>query len=46
MAETYYVYILASQRNGTIYIGVTNDLARRVGEHRRGWQTVSRRNMV
>ena len=36
MAETYYVYILASQRNGTIYIGVTNDLARRVGEHREG----------
>ncbi|PCI36940.1 MAG: GIY-YIG nuclease [Rhodospirillaceae bacterium] len=28
------VYILASKRNGTLYIGVTSDPARRMGEHR------------
>ena len=32
----YYVYILASRTYGTLYIGVTNDLARRLGQHRSG----------
>jgi putative endonuclease len=30
------VYILASGRNGTLYVGVTSDLARRVFQHRLG----------
>jgi len=36
MSREYFVYMLASQRNGTLYVGVTNDLSRRIWEHREG----------
>jgi putative endonuclease len=31
---SFWVYILASRRNGTLYVGMTNDLVRRVFDHR------------
>ena len=34
MDERYAVYILASRRNGTLYIGVTSDLVRRMEQHK------------
>jgi putative endonuclease len=36
MLSMYYVYILASKKNGTLYTGVTNNLERRAYEHRCG----------
>jgi putative endonuclease len=34
MQTAFFVYILASKRNGTLYVGVTNDLSRRVAAHK------------
>jgi len=34
MAKNFYVYIMASKRNGTLYVGVTSDLLKRVWEHK------------
>jgi putative endonuclease len=36
MAEQFFLYLLASRRNGTIYTGVTNNLSRRMTEHKAG----------
>jgi putative endonuclease len=36
MEHRYFVYILASARNGTLYVGVTGNLPKRLGEHRDG----------
>jgi putative endonuclease len=30
----YYIYILASHKNGTLYVGMTNNLPRRIYEHK------------
>ena len=34
--KNYYVYILSSKRNGTLYTGITSDLVKRVYEHKNG----------
>jgi putative endonuclease len=34
VAKRFYVYILASKRNGTLYVGVTSDLVKRIWEHK------------
>jgi len=34
ISKRYYIYILVNERNGTLYIGVTDDLKRRIFEHK------------
>lgn len=34
MERRYFVYLLSNRRRGVLYVGVTNDLARRTAEHR------------
>ena len=36
MNKQYYVYIITNKRNGTLYVGVTNNLVRRIREHKEG----------
>ncbi len=36
MAQSYFVYILTNRKDGVLYIGITNDLVRRVFQHREG----------
>ena len=36
MSQNYHVYILANKNNGVLYIGVTNDIRRRISEHKSG----------
>jgi putative endonuclease len=36
MEGSFYVYILASRYRGTLYVGVTNDISRRITEHQSG----------
>ncbi|MFH1371186.1 MAG: GIY-YIG nuclease family protein [Planctomycetota bacterium] len=34
--QEYYVYMLASKRNGTLYVGMTEDIGKRVVRHKKG----------
>ncbi len=36
MTRYYYTYILTNKRNGTFYVGITNDIMRRIFEHKEG----------
>ena len=36
MSNTYYVYVLSNRRRTVLYIGLTNDLSRRLFEHKKG----------
>jgi len=41
----YYVYLLKSQKNGSLYIGYTNDIERRLKEHNAGLVEYTRKYM-
>jgi putative endonuclease len=34
--KQYFVYVMASQKNGTLYVGITDNIVRRVSEHKSG----------
>ena len=36
MRKQFYVYVMASKRNGTLYLGVTSDLVKKVWQHKNG----------
>ncbi len=44
--KIHYVYILASKKDGTLYTGVTNNLLRRVIEHKKGLIEVLQKNIL
>jgi len=44
--NSYYVYILASKKKGTLYIGVTNDLVRRIWEHKNNLADGFTKNLI
>lgn len=43
-SPTYYVYVMASQRNGTFYVGVTNNIVLRSTNHRSGKGSIFTKN--
>ncbi len=45
MEKRFYVYILASKRNGTLYLGVTSDIVKRVWQHKNGLAEGFTKNM-
>ena len=46
MDKDYYVYVLASQRNGTLYVGVTSNLLKRIWEHKNTAEVLRRNTML
>ena len=46
MYKTYYIYIMSSPNDTTLYIGVTNDLERRVKEHKKEKYQASHKNTI